>query len=84
MSNDDKQSETLVGSSKPSAHPEDIGKSTAGKRKMRTDSVVKFHVNCQARSSSYDGSVITSAGYGYIKSFPDSKPGTPISQSLHS
>ncbi|KAG4956165.1 hypothetical protein JHK85_042545 [Glycine max] len=60
LSNDDKQSETLVGSSKPSAHPEDIGKSTAGKRKMRTDSVVKFHVNCQARSSSYDGSVITS------------------------
>ncbi|RZB82159.1 uncharacterized protein LOC114373464 isoform X2 [Glycine soja] len=62
LSNDDKRSETLVGSSKPSAQPEDIGKHTAGKRKMRTDSVVKSHVNCQARSSLslYDGSAISS------------------------
>ncbi|KAL5150901.1 Mediator of DNA damage checkpoint protein 1 [Glycine soja] len=62
LSNDDKLSETLVGSSKPSAQPDDIGKYTAGKRKMRTDSVVKSQVNCQARSSLslYDGSAISS------------------------
>lgn len=36
LSDQSKGSEKLVGSSKPSAEPEDIGKSTAGKRKMRT------------------------------------------------
>ncbi|RDX89195.1 PAX-interacting protein 1, partial [Mucuna pruriens] len=58
LPNNDKGSVTLVGSSKPSAQP--IGKSTVGKRKMRIDSVVKSHVNCQAHSSLYDGSVISS------------------------
>ncbi|TKY72027.1 PAX-interacting protein 1 [Spatholobus suberectus] len=60
LSNHDKGSETLVGSSKPSAQSEDIGKSAAGKRKTRTDSVVKSHVNCQAHSSLCGGSVISS------------------------
>ncbi|XP_027360304.1 uncharacterized protein LOC113868680 isoform X2 [Abrus precatorius] len=60
LSNHDKESETLVGSSKPSAQPEDIVKSIAGKRKMRIDSAVKSHENCGTRTSSDGGSVISS------------------------
>ncbi|ESW19847.1 hypothetical protein PHAVU_006G160300 [Phaseolus vulgaris] len=60
LSDHDLGSETLVCSSKASAKPEDTGKSTARKRKMRTDSDVKSHVNCKDHSSSYDGSVISS------------------------
>ncbi|KAK7359648.1 hypothetical protein VNO77_01610 [Canavalia gladiata] len=62
LSNHDKESETLVGSSKPSTQHEDIGKSTTGKRKMRRDAVVKSHMNCQTRSTSDGGSVISSIG----------------------
>lgn len=51
LSNHDRGSETLIGLSKPSAQPEDTGKSTTGKRKIRTDSVVKS----QAHPSLYDG-----------------------------
>ncbi|KAL2341178.1 hypothetical protein Fmac_009118 [Flemingia macrophylla] len=40
LSSHDKGSETSVGLSKRSVQPEDIGKSTARKRKIRTDSVV--------------------------------------------
>jgi len=60
LSDHDLGSETLVCSSKPSAEPEDIRKSTARKRKMRTDSDVKSHVNCKDHSSPHDGSVISS------------------------
>ncbi|KAL5097225.1 hypothetical protein RYX36_001552 [Vicia faba] len=71
FSNHDNGSESLVGSSKSfkqsgdvgkgsskSSEPtEDIGKSTAGKRKMRTNSGVKSHVNNYSPSSSRDGLV---------------------------
>ncbi|XP_047158124.1 uncharacterized protein LOC124828787 isoform X1 [Vigna umbellata] len=60
LSNHDKGSDTLDCSSKPSAKPIDTGKSTAGKRKTRTDSDVKSHVNSKDQSSSKDGSVISS------------------------
>lgn len=60
FSNHDKGSETLDCSSRPSAKPIDTGKSTAGKRKMRTDSDVKSHVNSKDHSSSKDSSVISS------------------------
>ncbi|KAK7303173.1 hypothetical protein RJT34_14075 [Clitoria ternatea] len=60
LSDHDKGSKTLVDSSKPFAQPKDIAKSTAGKRKIRTESVVKSHLNCQTHSSSCDGSVISS------------------------
>jgi len=60
LSMHDKGSEILDCSSKPSAKPIDTGKSTSGKRKMRTDSDVKSHVNSKDQSSSNDGSVISS------------------------
>ncbi|CAJ1962273.1 unnamed protein product [Sphenostylis stenocarpa] len=60
LSNLDKGSETLICSSKPAAQPEDTGKSTDRKRKMKTDSVVKSYVNCRDHSSPNDGSVIYS------------------------
>ncbi|XP_058758338.1 uncharacterized protein LOC131631555 [Vicia villosa] len=65
FSNHDNGSESLVGdigkgSSKSSEPNEDIGKSTAGKRKMRTHSVVKSHVNNYSPSSSRGGMVVPS------------------------
>ncbi|XP_061374359.1 uncharacterized protein LOC133316601 [Gastrolobium bilobum] len=44
LSNHDKGSEKLVGSSKPSAESEEIGKSTAGKRQMRRDKINKGEI----------------------------------------
>jgi hypothetical protein len=60
ISNHDEGSENLVGSSKSFKQTEDIGKSTTGKRKTRTRSVVKSHVNNHSPSSSSGGLVVPS------------------------
>ncbi|XP_019418974.1 PREDICTED: uncharacterized protein LOC109329687 isoform X3 [Lupinus angustifolius] len=62
FSSNDKGSEKLIGPSKPTVQPEDIGKSTASMRIMRTDSrsAVKSLVNCRTQSSLYGGSEISS------------------------
>ncbi|CAL0301210.1 unnamed protein product [Lupinus luteus] len=62
FSSNDKGSEKLVGPSKATAQPEDIGQSTASMRKMRTGSrsAVKSLVNCRTQSSLYGGSEISS------------------------
>ncbi|KAE9594626.1 hypothetical protein Lal_00037453 [Lupinus albus] len=75
LSNNDKGSEKVVGPSKPSAQPEDIGKSTASMIKTRTGSrsVVKSLVNCRTQSSLYGGSE---------KSSIDQKQGTALEPNL--
>ncbi|CAL5183807.1 unnamed protein product [Lathyrus oleraceus] len=60
FSNHGEGSESLVGSSKSSEPTEDIGKSTAQKRKARTHSGVKSHVNNYSPSSSRGGLVAPS------------------------